>query len=78
MRKRKTRTETLALAYLNQTDIMRLLNINRESAKKVYQIADKIDAELGAYRVEPRKVRMKSVLKATGTDYGLLARQIKG
>lgn len=78
MKQKRSREDTLKLVYLNTTDIMRLFEIGRDSAKKIYRIADGIDAELGQYRIEPRKVRMKSVLKATGTEYNLLAKQIKG
>lgn len=78
MKRKRTRAELIASAYLTQTDVMRLLDCSYSDARKIYRIADKIDAEkLGAYRVENRKVRISSVCRATGLDIKQLSQLVK-
>lgn len=73
----KTRREILKDAYIRKTHIAVLLGVPRSTANKLYQIADEIDNEqLGAWRVEPQKVRMKTLLRVAGIDYKFLERQI--
>ncbi len=61
--------EERKLMYATVADIMRLLNVARSPATRLYKIADKIDSdELGDWRIEPRKVRVKTVLKVAGLN----------
>ncbi len=73
MQRVKTKTETAKQAYCNVTDIQRLLTCSWKKAKKLYQIADEMDAkELGRYRIEDHKVRITSVCKASGISLAAL------
>lgn len=78
MKRKRTRSECIELVYLNKTDIQTLLEVSQYVAARIYEAADTIDRELGSMRIEPRKVRMKSVLKVSGADFNLLRKQIKG
>lgn len=74
----KTRLEVFQQGYLNISDIAILLKRPWVKAKKIYLLADDLDdEELGRFRIEPHKVRIKSVLHVTGTNYNLLQKQIK-
>lgn len=74
----KTREQVLGQSYLTIKDVQRLLGVSWRAAKKAYTLADDLDdEELGRFRIEPRKVRIKSVLHVTGTNYNLLQKQIK-
>jgi len=74
----KTKREIMKSAYVTQTDIRTLLNCSQGTAHRLYGIADRIDAEmLGEWRIEPRKVRLKSLLKVAGIDYSFLERMAK-
>ena len=65
-------------SYLTIKDVQRLLGVSWRAAKKAYTLADDLDdEELGRFRIEPHKVRIKSVLHVTGTNYNLLQKQIK-
>lgn len=72
----KTRSEILGQSYLNRTDIQRLLECSRSVANRIFAEADREDARL-PFRAYPTKVRLKSVLKVAGLDYGMLQKQIK-
>lgn len=71
-----TREEVLNKPYLNKTDIRILLDVSRQVAETIYNLADSIDNEM-TYRVYPTKVRMQSVLKVTEINWNLLQKQIK-
>lgn len=76
----KTREELLTEAYLCKSEIKRLLNVSTSVASKVFDLAHRTDLEdLGRPRMfyYGKKVRMKTVLKVTGTDFNLLTKQIK-
>lgn len=77
MQRKKTREEIAGQSYLSITDIQTLLQVSWTTAKRIYTIADEIDQSLGDMRIEPRKVRFKSAVKASGTDVNLLLKQIK-
>ena len=61
----KTRTEVANQAFLNQSDIAKLLDCSRPSAKRIYDYARKIDDEQ-KFIVEPVKVRITTVCKVVG------------
>lgn len=66
------------LYYLNINQISKLFGLSQKKAKKLYELASKIDdEELKEYRVEPRKVRQKTLLKIQGLSYGELERKFK-
>lgn len=69
----------LNLYYLNINQIGKLFNLSQRKAKRLYEIASKIDdEELKEYRIEPRKVRLKTCLKVQGISYKeLIQRQEK-
>ena len=73
----KTRLQIYQQTFLNKHDISVLLNVSRPTANRIYVIADMVDAELGDNRIEPYKVRFKTVMKVTHTDASLLLKQIK-
>lgn len=74
----KTREELLSESYLNATDIRILLRVSQRKARKIWILAIKRDREeLGEYLIYENKARFKTVMKVAGTDYNLLARQIK-
>lgn len=75
---RHTREQISGMMYLKQTDIRILLDCSAAAARRIYQIADRVDnEELGDYRIEPRKVRMTSVCKVTKTNLQTINRLIK-
>ncbi len=60
----KERRKVINQYYLNINDIRVLLGVSYKTAKRVYSKADELDEEkFKEYRVEPKKVSMKSVLK---------------
>lgn len=60
----KTKEKVLSQYYLNMNDIKTLLGVSHKTAKKIYEKADEIDEnKFKEYRVEERKVTMKSVLE---------------
>lgn len=78
MQRNKTRLEIYQQAYLTKTDIRRLFLVSQPAAARIYNLADEVDrSELGAYRIEPFKVRFKTAMKVTHTDAGLLLKQIR-
>lgn len=60
--------------YLNISDIQTLLGVSWKKAKHAYQLASEIDDGM-AWRIEPHKVRMQSVLKVTGISLNMLMKQ---
>jgi len=66
----------LKKTYLCVSDIQRLFNTSRKTAQRIYRKANEIDNELD-FRVEPKKVRINSVLKATGVTMNMLEHQRK-
>lgn len=75
MQRIKTFEEVAAQSFLNIADIQKLLGISYRSAKKAYALADQIDRELGEFRIEPHKVRMRSLMKVTGLDLNMIRKQ---
>lgn len=74
----KTREELLSCQYLNISEIGRLLAVPDRQAKKIYEHSMRIDREqLKELLIFDNKVRFKTVMKVTGNDYNLLAKQIK-
>ncbi len=74
----KTREELLSETYLNCTEIRILLKLSQRKARKVWILAMERDREeLGDYLIYENKARFKTVMKVSGNDYNLLARQIK-
>lgn len=66
----------LDLYYLNINQISKLFGLSQKKAKKLYELASKIDdEELKEYRVEPRKVRQKTLLKIQGLSYAEIKRR---
>lgn len=64
--------------YLNQTEVGRLLCLPRDTAIRIYKIARRLDdVELGGMVIEPRKVRMSTVLKVAGITFESLRKQIR-
>lgn len=75
---RHTREQVAGMMYLKIVDIRILLDCSQAAAKKIYQLADRLDdEELGDYRVEPRKVRMTSVCKVARTNLQTINKLIK-
>ena len=72
---RKTRQQIASQLYLTKTDIQRLLGVSQYKARQIYDLADEIDAEELKYRIEPTKVRISSVSKATGISLNLIKKQ---
>jgi hypothetical protein len=78
MKRKRSRLEVSRQVYLNVTDIKDLLQISPYQARRVFQKADEIDAaELSAFRIEPRKVRTKTVCKLAQIKITELQAQIK-
>jgi hypothetical protein len=76
--KRHTRSEIAGQMYLKIVDIRILLDCSQAAARKIYQLADRLDdEELGDYRIEPRKVRMTSICKVTNTSLQTINKLIK-
>lgn len=71
----KTRQQIASQLYLTKTDIQRLLGVSQYKARRIYDLADEIDAEELKYRIEPTKVRISSVSKATGISLNLIKKQ---
>lgn len=71
----KTRQQIANQLYLTKTDIQRLLGVSQYKARRIYDLADEIDAEELKYRIEPTKVRISSVSKATGISLNLIKKQ---
>ena len=60
----KERNKIVNQYYLNINDIRTLLGVSYHTAKKVFDKANEIDEErFREFRVEPKKVSMKSVLE---------------
>lgn len=60
----KNKEKVINQYYLNINDIRVLLGISYQTAKRVYDKANEIDEEkFREFRVEPKKVSMKSVLE---------------
>lgn len=62
MRKVRTREELSKALYFTQTEIARLLEVSRPTAKRIYDFAYKIDEEL-PFRIYETKVSKKSLLQ---------------
>lgn len=71
----KTRQQIASQLYLTKTDIQRLLGVSQYKARRIYDLANNIDAEELKYRIEPTKVRISSVSKATGISLNLIKKQ---
>lgn len=71
----KTRQQIASQLYLTKTDIQRLLGVSQYKARRIYDLADGIDTEELKYRIEPTKVRISSVSKATGISLNLIKKQ---
>lgn len=71
----KTRQQIANQLYLTKTDIQRLLGVSQYKARRIYDLADEIDAEELKYRIEPTKVRISSISKATGISLNLIKKQ---
>ena len=71
----KTRQQIANQLYLTKTDIQRLLGVSQYKARRIYDLADGIDAEELKYRIEPTKVRITSISKVTGISVNLLKKQ---
>lgn len=72
---RKTRQQIASQLYLTKTDIQRLLGVSQYKARRIYDLANQIDAEDLKYRVEPTKVRITSISKVTGISVNLMKKQ---
>jgi len=79
IRRKHTREEIVdKQCYLSIEDVRTLFNVGYKQARRIYEIADKIDAEqLKNWRIQDRKVRITSVCKATGIPLQVLQKQIK-
>lgn len=74
----KSREELLKEVYLNKIEISRLLKISPPTAKKIFDMAMELDnKDFGKWKIYDNKVRIKSVMKVAGTDFGLLEKQLK-
>lgn len=74
----KTREELLTQAFLNRSEISKLLCVPYKAASKIYEMADKIDQEcLKEFRIYDTKVRITSVCKVAGISLNTLQKQIK-
>lgn len=74
----KTREQLLSAPYLSTVEIGRLLDIPYRQAKKIFTVSMKIDQEqLKELMIFDNKVRFKTVMKVSGNDFNLLAKQIK-
>lgn len=71
----KTRQQIATQLYLTKTDIQRLLGVSQYKARRIYDLADGIDAEELKYRIEPTKVRITSISKVTGISVNLIKKQ---
>ena len=71
----KTRQQIANQLYLTKTDIQRLLGVSQYKARRIYDLADGIDAEELKYRIEPTKVRITSISKVTGISVNLMKKQ---
>ena len=71
----KTRQQIANQLYLTKTDIQRLLGVSQYKARRIYDLANSIDTEELKYRIEPTKVRISSVSKATGISLNLIKKQ---
>ena len=71
----KTRQQIANQLYLTKTDIQRLLGVSQYKARRIYDLANNIDTEELKYRIEPTKVRISSVSKATGISLNLIKKQ---
>ena len=77
--RKKTREEISNQYYLSKTDILILFRVGDSKMNRIYKLAEEIDIkDLGEYRVEPLKVRMASVCKATGISLNMIKQQAKG
>ena len=75
MQFKKTRQQIANQLYLTKTDIQRLLGVSQYKARRIYDLANQIDAEDLKYRVEPTKVRITSISKVTGISVNLMKKQ---
>ena len=72
MMRKKTRSDVAQQEYFNQADLMKLFGWSQNIAHRTFLQCDKWDSEL-EFRVEPYKISMKSLCRATG----LTRRQIR-
>lgn len=72
----KTRSEIASQAFLNQSDIVKLLDCSRPSAKRIYDYAREID-DKQKYVIEPVKVRITTVCKVTGLSLNTIQKMAK-
>lgn len=74
----KSREEILQSSYLNKVEIARLLQIGPSQSFQVFNLAMRLDdQQLGEWKIYHNRVRLKSVMKVTGTDFNMLQKQIK-
>lgn len=65
VKRKHTREEIVDQCYLSIEDVRTLFEVGYKQARRIYEIADKIDAEqLKNWRIQDRKVRITSVCKA--------------
>lgn len=72
--------EILNSPYVNKSEIRRLFGYSVQQSNRVFDLAQNIDIQRAGgidKLIRTDKVTMRSVLKATGTDYSLLEKQIK-
>ena len=78
MQRRRSREELITMPYLKQSEVARLLCLPYNTASRVYSKARALDdEELGDMVIEPRKVRMASVLRVAGISFEALKKQVK-
>lgn len=78
MKRKKSRLEISAQAYLNKADIETLIGLNPHQARRLYSAADQIDRDyFETFRPEPRKVRTSTVCRLAGINLKQLQMQIK-
>ena len=78
MQRKRSREDVACQPFLKKSDIMTLFGCSYYVASRIFTIADDIDdKELGGYRIEPKKVRTVSVLKASGMTITQLKALIK-
>ena len=73
----KTKEKVIMQYYLNMNDIKTLLGVSQRVAKRIYEKADEIDNnKFKEYRIEERKVMMKSVLEVNHLTMKDLERRV--
>lgn len=70
----KTREQIFSQVYLNKRDIGILLQLDRNRASNVFNLARDIETGFRPYET---KVKLKSVLEVTGIPFSQLEKQLK-